>query len=160
MRRVVVFPGVIDSVRVRPSDGSDREAWGELYRSYAASGGVAASDEQVDRVWSWIRSSSHATSCYIATVEQAGQVGFVHWRPFEIPIHGAEGLYVDDLFVAPEHRGSGVAARLVEAVRREAGRRGGRCVRWTTRPGNLAAQALYDRIATRSEAITFNADPI
>ena len=134
----------MDNAQIRLADGSDREAWGQLYRSYAASGGVVTSEEQADRVWGWILSSSRATSCYIAISAEFGHVGFVHWRPFEIPIHGADGLYVDDLFVAAEHRGSGVAARLLEAVRREAGRRGGRCVRWTTRPDNVAAQALYD----------------
>ncbi|MGB3764089.1 MAG: GNAT family N-acetyltransferase, partial [Ornithinimicrobium sp.] len=107
----------MDNIQVRPFDSSDRVAWGRLYRSYALAGGVRADGEQVDRVCNWILSASRATFCYVATAGPTAQelehVGFVHWRPFEIPILGTEALYIDDLFVDPAHRGKGTAARLI-----------------------------------------------
>jgi ribosomal protein S18 acetylase RimI-like enzyme len=63
---------------------------------------------------------------------------------------------MNDLFVAPEGRGSGAAEALIEACRRECAAHGARKLTWQTAPDNERAQRVYDRIgATREEWIDY-----
>ncbi|MGB2953759.1 MAG: GNAT family N-acetyltransferase [Gaiellaceae bacterium] len=58
---------------------------------------------------------------------------------------------MNDLYVAPEARGSGVAEALIEACRAECARQGARKLTWQTAPDNLRAQRVYDRIGASKE---------
>jgi GNAT superfamily N-acetyltransferase len=53
---------------------------------------------------------------------------------------------MNDLFVAPEARGSGAAEALIEACRARCAERGAVALEWQTAADNQRAQALYDRI--------------
>ena len=56
----------------------------------------------------------------------AGPVGLAHFRPFARPLAASIGGFLDDLFVAPEARGSGAAQALIEAVAATAASAAGR----------------------------------
>ncbi len=56
---------------------------------------------------------------------------------------------MNDLFVAPEARGGGVAKALIAACRERCGQRGAAWLTWQTARDNARAQALYDRIGAR-----------
>ena len=71
------------------------------------------------------------------------------------PLRGAEIGFLDDLFVGTRARGSGVAEALLREVDRVAGQRGWDVVRWITRDGNYRARNVYDRLAARSDWITY-----
>jgi GNAT superfamily N-acetyltransferase len=58
---------------------------------------------------------------------------------------------MNDLFVAPEARGSGVAEALIEACRAECAARGAAKLTWQTAPENAAAIKVYDRVGARRE---------
>ena len=58
---------------------------------------------------------------------------------------------MNDLFVAPGARGSGVAEALIEACRAECASRGAGKLTWQTAPDNAAAIKLYDRIGANRE---------
>ena len=58
---------------------------------------------------------------------------------------------MNDLFVAPSARGTGVAEALIEACRAECARRGAGKLTWQTAPDNLRAQAVYDRVGAVRE---------
>lgn len=53
---------------------------------------------------------------------------------------------MNDLFVAEDARGRGVAEQLVAACRAECARRGAKRLVWQTAPENRRARAVYDRI--------------
>ena len=53
---------------------------------------------------------------------------------------------MNDLFVAPEARGSGAAEALIEACRERCAQRGAVALEWQTAVDNHRAQALYDRV--------------
>jgi GNAT superfamily N-acetyltransferase len=63
---------------------------------------------------------------------------------------------MNDLFVAPEARGTGVAEALIEACRAEcAARRAGKLT-WQTATDNTAAMKVYDRVgATREQWVDY-----
>lgn len=56
---------------------------------------------------------------------------------------------MNDLFVAPEGRGSGLAERLIAACRERAAEHGARSLTWQTAKDNVRAQRVYDRIGGR-----------
>jgi ribosomal protein S18 acetylase RimI-like enzyme len=58
---------------------------------------------------------------------------------------------MNDLYVAPEARGSGAAESLIEACRAECARRGAGKLTWQTAPDNLRAQRLYERVGAVKE---------
>jgi len=63
---------------------------------------------------------------------------------------------MNDLFVAPEARGTGVAEALIEACRAECAARGAGKLTWQTARDNAAAMKLYDRVgATREQWVDY-----
>jgi GNAT superfamily N-acetyltransferase len=53
---------------------------------------------------------------------------------------------MNDLFVAPEARGTGLADRLIAACAEQCAARGARRLEWQTALDNRRAQAVYDRV--------------
>jgi len=63
---------------------------------------------------------------------------------------------MNDLFVAPEARGTGLAAALIEACRAECAARGAGKLTWQTARDNAAAMKVYDRVgATREQWVDY-----
>jgi GNAT superfamily N-acetyltransferase len=63
---------------------------------------------------------------------------------------------MNDLYVAPEARGTGTAEALIEACRAECERRRAGKLTWQTALDNERAKALYDRIgATREQWLDY-----
>ncbi len=63
---------------------------------------------------------------------------------------------MNDLFVAPEARGTGLAAALIEASRAECAARGAGKLTWQTALDNAAAMKVYDRVgATREQWVDY-----
>lgn len=64
---------------------------------------------------------------------------------------------MEDLFVAPDARGSGVAQALIAECVEQCRRHGANPLAWQTAPGNHRAQRVYDRVgATREEWIDYS----
>src|SRR5436189_5650627 len=63
---------------------------------------------------------------------------------------------MNDLYVAPEARGTRLAAALIEACRAECAARGAGKLTWPTAPDNAAAMKVYDRVgATREQWVDY-----
>jgi GNAT superfamily N-acetyltransferase len=63
---------------------------------------------------------------------------------------------MNDLYVAPEARGTGVAEALIEACRAECAARGAGKLTWQTALDNAAAMKVYDRVgATREQWVDY-----
>jgi GNAT superfamily N-acetyltransferase len=58
---------------------------------------------------------------------------------------------MNDLFVAENSRGRGIAERLIDACRAECASRGARQLAWQTAPDNFRAQKVYDRVGGNRE---------
>ena len=63
---------------------------------------------------------------------------------------------MNDLYVAPEGRGTGLAEALIEACRVECAARGAGTLTWQTAPDNERAMKVYDRVgATREQWVDY-----
>ena len=82
----------------------------------------------------------------IARVAGGRAVAFatIYWS-WETLAAGRIGV-MNDLFVAPEARGTGLAEALIEACRERCADHGAGRLVWQTARDNLRAQAVYDRI--------------
>jgi GNAT superfamily N-acetyltransferase len=68
----------------------------------------------------------------------------------------AETVLMNDLFVAEAERGRGVGRALIEASAEVARGRGAHALEWSTEPGNVTAQRLYDSLdGERSEWVEY-----
>ena len=71
--------------------------------------------------------------------------------------YAANGLYIVDLFVVEARRRAGVGRALVAEVARRSKSEGGIFVWWTAKPGNEAANAMYQRLGAFSEPVVAHA---
>jgi ribosomal protein S18 acetylase RimI-like enzyme len=67
-------------------------------------------------------------------------------------VSATDVVLLNDLYVRPQHRGSGVGEALVDAAVVVAGERGASHVRWFTALDNRRAQRLYERVAAQRSA--------
>jgi GNAT superfamily N-acetyltransferase len=146
------------TVSVRPLDPSDEPRWRELFRGYRDFYRLEESEEVLSRVWGWLMDPGH--ECHALVAESVdGTVAIGHYRRFPRPSTGTVGIWLDDLFTAPEARGKGAARALIRRLTGIAGSEGRSVVRWITADDNHQAQALYDQVATRTHWATYDAAP-
>ncbi len=143
---------------IDPPAAGDREDWERLYRGYASFYRMPMTGEILDTVWSWIHDDSQPFHGLLAKDGQGRAVGLMHYREMPSPLRGARVGFLDDLFVDPAARGQGVVDALYARLREEAARHGWPFVRWITRDNNYRARALYDRLSTRTDWITYQMD--
>src|SRR5215210_6318188 len=92
--------------------------------------------------------------------ERGPAVGFATLYWTWSTLRAARVAVMNDLFVAPDARGTGTGAALIEACRERCRERGMSRLEWRTAPTNLPAQRLYDRVgAQRSEWIDYGLEP-
>ncbi|MDQ6929741.1 MAG: GNAT family N-acetyltransferase [Candidatus Eremiobacteraeota bacterium] len=132
----------------------DFDAWYALYEPYAVLMGDPVTPAIGRTMWQWVMDPHNCVEAILAFSDRI-LVGFTHYRPFPRTLHGNDACYLDDLYVAGAHRGTGLAQRLIEAVAAVAKERGWSHVRWVTAEDNLRAQRLYNRIAERIDILTY-----
>ncbi|PVZ94874.1 GNAT family N-acetyltransferase [Amnibacterium flavum] len=144
------------TVTIRPVEQGDFFAWYGLYAGYADFYEEPLTDDRAMRVWAWLFSDDFATHGLVAVDGDGELVGLAHIRSFERPLAGEIGLYLDDLFVREDKRGTGVGRTLIDAVAAEAKKNGQKTVRWITAEDNATARALYDQVAKKTAYVTYD----
>jgi GNAT superfamily N-acetyltransferase len=92
----------------------------------------------------------------IARDQSAVAVGFatIFWS-WSTADAGRIGV-MNDLYVAPDARGSGLAERLIHACVERCAQRGACALEWQTAPENARAQSVYGRVgAVREQWLTY-----
>jgi GNAT superfamily N-acetyltransferase len=131
---------------VRPLAATDKPAWLKLWAGYLEFYKASLTPEVTETTFARLTGDDDAMFGLVA--EQDGRsVGIAHGI-----LHRstwAEGLYLylNDLFVAPDVRGSGAGRALIEAVYAHADAIGAERVYWLTHETNTTARKLYDSLA-------------
>ncbi|BFM18249.1 GNAT family N-acetyltransferase [Maricurvus nonylphenolicus] len=134
---------------------ADRSEWEKLYHAYADFYNMPIDENILDTVWSWIFDSNNPFYCLIAKNQQGEPLGVMHYREMPSPLRGATVGFLDDLFVYPEARGSGVVDALFDALNKEAAEHGWPFVRWITADDNYRGRSVYDKIADKTHWVTY-----
>ena len=145
------------SIEIRPVADGDFFAWLDLYEQYAAFYETTLTDQKALLLWSWLTAPDHEEDGLVA-VDDGRIVGLAHMREFPRPLEGDRGLFLDDLFVLEDKRGTGIGRSLIAAVRDRAQERGLGVVQWITARDNTDAQQVYDSVATRTSWVTYEID--
>lgn len=85
----------------------------------------------------------------LAEADGGEAAGFALFFPVFSTFQATWGLYLEDLYVRPEHRGAGIGLALLRGVAAEAVRRGGGRVDWIVLDWNTPALDFYRRIGAR-----------
>ena len=145
------------SVRVRSLRREDLPRWLPLWHAYLdfyrsdLSGDVTAA--VFDRLV-----GPDPTVHGLVAVDDEQLVGFCHLVVHPNTWSVRDDTYLEDLFVVPAARGSGVGRALVEDVVARAGAGGHRRVHWLTEHDNTRARRLYDRVADLSGYVRYVVD--
>ena len=122
-----------------------------LVRGYADFYGVAPADEDLMALSRALIADPRREGVqFLARTHDGRAVGFatVFWLWSTLSARRV-GL-MNDLFVAPEGRGSGAAEALIERCREACREHGASKLTWQTAKDNGRAQAVYDRIGRAS----------
>ncbi|MCW2528762.1 MAG: putative acetyltransferase [Pseudonocardiales bacterium] len=138
----------------------DRETWTELYLGYGEFYHVKMTPASLDLVWSWLHDDTHEVRGLVVRADNdTAPVGLAHYRPFARPLHASTGCFLDDLFVAPDFRGTGAVDALLAELASRAAANGWDVVRWITSESNHRAQSTYERLAARTPVLTYDMAP-
>jgi GNAT superfamily N-acetyltransferase len=131
---------------VRPLRPEDEPAWRRLWKGYLDFYETAL-PEQVYAT-SFARLVDPQVRDYHGLLAwQAGApVGLAHYIFHRHGWQVAEVCYLQDLYVAPDARGSGAGRALIEAIYAAADAVGAPQVYWLTQEFNTTARRLYDRV--------------
>ncbi|HET9471308.1 MAG TPA: GNAT family N-acetyltransferase, partial [Usitatibacter sp.] len=128
---------------IAPLAPADREGWEPLARGYKAFYKTETSAAEYDAAWARILARGDVFG--IGAKVDGKLVGIAHYL-LHASAWADRVCYLQDLFVAPEARGRGIARALIEAVAQAAREaRATRCY-WHTQEDNATARALYDRV--------------
>ena len=133
------------SITIRPITLSDKARWLELFKEYVIFYKSKVSDEQFELTWQRIHSDFNM---YGLIAELDGQiVGLAHYifRPSTWDVE--DFCYLEDLFVDPKVRGTGVGRALINELEKIAIAKGSKRLYWTTATDNEVARKLYDKVA-------------
>lgn len=145
----------MSKVRVVPVEERHKPDWRRLYNGYGAFYKVEMTDRIAEAVWGWLLDPAHVMNGLIAEDENGKAIGLAHIRAMPRPLSGGECGFLDDLFVDPEARGSGVFEALFAAMDEMAKEKGWPMVRWLTQEFNYRGRSAYDRIATKTPFILY-----
>lgn len=99
---------------------NDRKGWESLYYEYAEFYQVPMDQAILDTVWSWIFDKENKFYALIAKDDSGKCLGLMHYRAMPSPLRGALVGFLDDLYVKPEVRGSGVVDALYKTLNESA----------------------------------------
>jgi GNAT superfamily N-acetyltransferase len=119
-----------------------------LMRGYCEFYGEDPSDEGLRTMASTLIADPGQGALFIAR-DGDSAVGFAAMDWKWSSLRGARMGFLEDLFVAPDARGGGIADALIEACAEACRERGMPALEWMTATDNHRAQAVYDRVGAK-----------
>jgi len=143
---------------VKALEKSDRNQWEKLYRGYADFYQVPMNDEILNCVWEWVFDTQKQFFAFVVKDETGVAVGFMHFCEMASPLRGANVGFLNDLFLDPNCRGNGIVDLMFEHLKKVTQEQGWPFIRWVTADNNYRARAVYDRVANKTQWLTYQLD--
>lgn len=141
-------------LQIKPATAADRDAWMPLWQAYLTFYNTELGDNVSESTWQRFMDPSEPTHLALAWQgdEAMGMVQTViHRSNWSV----GNSCYLQDLYVSPQVRGTGVGRQLIEHVYAQARALDCAKVHWLTQKTNATAIRLYERIADRPGFIQF-----
>jgi GNAT superfamily N-acetyltransferase len=140
---------------IRPLQQADHAAWRDLWTAYLTFYETEKPQEVYETTWARLFTPGEYEPRGFLALLDGKPVGLVHFMDHRTTWTVANNCYLQDLFTAPEARGAGVGAALIDAVQKSAAERGVTNVYWMTHETNATARRLYDRVAKKTGFIKY-----
>ncbi|KNG95470.1 GNAT family N-acetyltransferase [Pseudaestuariivita atlantica] len=141
--------------RVRALTREDRDVWARLWTDYLAFYESAVDAPVYDSTFDRLLGSDPRDFNALVYEVDGQVIGLVHYLFHRHAWKIEEVCYLQDLYVAPEARGTGAGRALIEAVYAAADTHRAPSVYWLTQDFNETARQLYDRIGRLSPFIKY-----
>ncbi|MEJ6710443.1 MAG: GNAT family N-acetyltransferase [Amylibacter sp.] len=143
------------STTVRYVTPADEAVWRELWRDYLAFYETSRSEDVYGETWRRIHDRDEQMFAMVAETPDDGVVGIVNFL-YHRYFWGPENrIYLNDLYVRPNVRGTGAGKAMIDAVVDHAKEHGCEQVWWFTAGDNAVARKLYDGVATLSPFVKY-----
>lgn len=143
------------SFDVRALRADDYDAWSALWRDYLAFYETSVADEVYHSTFARLLGTDPQEFNGLVAERDGTMIGLTHYLFHRHGWKIENVCYLQDLYIAPDARGTGVGRALIEAVYAQADAAGAPTVYWMTQEFNHAARQLYDRIATVTPFIKY-----
>jgi GNAT superfamily N-acetyltransferase len=144
---------------VRPIRLEDYAQWRPLWDGYNAFygrvGATALPEPVTAATWERFFRASEPMHALVAE-DQGSLVGLVHYLFHRSTNRLPDVCYLQDLYTKETRRGKGAGRQMIQAVYDAARKAGSTRVYWTTQATNLAARALYDKLARHLGFIVYS----
>lgn len=145
------------TIQIRPLIAADKPAWAVLWQGYLEFYETALPATQYDLTFDRLLDEGRPQWGLLALVD-GKPLGLVHYIFHAHNWNDADVCYLQDLYAAPEARGTGLGRALIEAVQARAQAAGASGLYWMTQEGNATARQLYDRLAEKTDFIKYRMD--
>jgi len=138
------------TINIRPIERRDESRWRVLWDAYTRFYEREPSEPLTASTWERVFDPSVPVHAIAAEDADAGVVGIANYL-----IHASTSAlrpvcYLQDLFVDPAARGSGVGAGLIDFLVAEMTTEGWSRLYWHTKEDNHRARSLYDKYTRQS----------
>lgn len=143
---------------VRPLNKDDFDAWLPLWHGYLEFYETELDDEITRHTFERLIDTSTEMFGALALSDDGEAIGMVNWLTHPGTWSRGKYVYLEDLYVASNARGTGAGRALIEHVHAWAEAGGATKVYWLTADSNKTAQQLYDRVAKKTGFIHYQID--
>jgi GNAT superfamily N-acetyltransferase len=143
-------------VVIRPLRAGDEADWRRLWTAYLDFYGATVTEEVYQTSFARLLGDDPQDFNGLLALVDGVPMGLSHYLFHRHGWKVENVCYLQDLYVSPDARGTGLGRRLIEAVYAAADEAGAPGVYWLTQEFNATARVLYDRVAKVSPFIRYN----
>lgn len=140
-------------IEIREPDRQDKAQWLSLWQDYTRFYGSPQPAEVTEYTWQRVLDAASPMLGRFAVVD-GNVVGFAICILHEGTWVKTPICYLEDLFVAPQMRGQGIARTLIQALQTEGKEKGWSRLYWHTRTDN-PARRLYDEFTPADDYVRY-----
>lgn len=140
---------------VRALRPDDEEAWRTLWAGYLAFYRAEVSAEVTVSTWQRLIGGREDVGGFAAVDEHDVPVGFAHYVVHLTNWDTRPVGYLEDLFVAAEHRGRALGRKLIERLAQHGSDHDWAEIHWITEANNQPARRLYRSLASETDWVRY-----
>jgi GNAT superfamily N-acetyltransferase len=140
---------------IRKLEEGDWEQWQPLWAGYLAFYRSEVSEETTRATFERLAAATDGMFGLLATSERDEGIGLAQCIVHPTTWSRRPYCYLEDLFVAPSARGSGLGRALLEEAKRASVDRGAGRLYWHTQAYNGRARSLYDQVGRTTSFIVY-----
>ncbi len=141
---------------IRPLTPDDQADWRRLWTGYLTFYNATVPEAVYASTFARLLGSDPRDFRALVAEGDGGLLGLTHYLFHRHGWKIEDTCYLQDLYVDPSARGTGLGRALIEAVYAAADAAGAPSVYWLTQDFNAEARRLYDRVAKVTPFIRYN----